>query len=41
VTATSPSVHDMAPKGMTKEEAKRCFYEPPGIPVSVGQVKDW
>ena len=27
-------------QGVTKEEAKRCFYEPPGVPVSVGQVKE-
>ena len=31
VTVTSRSVHDMAPNGMTKEEAKRCFYEPLGV----------
>jgi predicted dinucleotide-binding enzyme len=28
-----------APAGMTKEEAKRWFYDTPGVPISVEQVK--
>ena len=29
-----------APRGMTKDEAKRWFLETPGVPVSVDQVKE-